>query len=160
MFLIYTGPGLRVPFAPMMDRRSVILAVLAPAMGASHSPVQVQKMAFLLDKEIAKYLGGPHFDFQPYDYGPFDKGVYDVLEELSKDGLVEVDSEPGLRWRRYRLTEAGQHEGSKILAKLDRRAGDYIKKVSKFIRSLSFEELVSAIYKAYPEMKVNSVFRG
>ncbi len=117
-------------------------------------------MVFLLDREIAKYLGGPHFDFQPYDYGPFDKGVYDVIEELSKGGLVEVGTEPGLRWRRYRLTEAGQQEGSKILAQLDRRASDYIKKVSKFIRSLSFEDLISAIYKAYPEMKVNSVFRG
>ena len=35
-----------------------------------------------------------------------------------------------------------------------------IEQVSKFVRSLSFEQLVSAIYKAYPRMKANSVFRG
>ncbi len=127
-------------------------------MGGAHSPVQVQKVLFLIDKEIPKLTGGPFFDFQPYDYGPFDKAVYDTLEELTRGGLV--DAAPGLRWRRYRLTDTGQQEGSKILGTLDRRASDYIKKVSKFVRALSFEDLVSAIYKAYPDMKVNSVFKG
>jgi len=157
--LVRTQSELEVLFASM-DRRSAVLAALAPAMGAAHSPVQVQKTLFLIDKEISKLIGGPFFDFQPYDYGPFDKAVYDVLEELTRAGLVEVEAGPGLRWRRYRLTAGGQREGSEILESLDRRASDYIKKISEFVRSLSFEDLVSAIYKAYPDMKVNSIFKG
>ena len=143
-----------------MDRKSVVLAALAPAVGGAHSPVQVQKLLFLIDREIPKFVGGPLFDFQPYDYGPFDREVYAVLEELTRSGMVEVQAAPGLRWRRYRLTDAGQQEGDKALASLDRRASDYVKKLSKVVRSLSFEDLVSAVYKAYPDMKVNSVFKG
>src|SRR5262249_3878533 len=125
-----------------------------------HSPVQIQKTLFLIDTEIPKLVGGPYFDFQPYDYGPFDKDVYDALEELTRGQLVEVDTAAGLRWRRYRLTDAGQEKGMKALQSMARPARQYITDVSKFVRSLSFDQLVSAIYKAYPEMKVNSVFRG
>jgi hypothetical protein len=35
-----------------------------------------------------------------------------------------------------------------------------IKILSEFVRKLSFSELVSAIYKEYPEMKKYSIFRG
>lgn len=35
----------------------------------------------------------------------------------------------------------------------------YIGKVSTFVRTRSFNDLVSAIYKAFPEMKANSIFR-
>jgi len=38
-------------------------------------------------------------------------------------------------------------------------AKDYIGRVSQFVRSLPFAELVSAIYTAYPEMRQNSVFQ-
>jgi len=129
-------------------------------MGGLHSPVQVQKALFLIDRQIPKLIGGPFFDFRPYDYGPFDKDVYDTLEELAREGLVAVEAAPGMRWRRYRLSEAGQEEAQRVIRSLDPRAGDYIAKVSKFVRTLSFEQLVSAIYKAYPDMKVNSVFKG
>lgn len=143
-----------------MDRRAVVLAALAPALGAAHTPVQVQKLLFLIDREIPALLGGPLFDFQPYNYGPFDKSVYSTLESLARDGMVEVEEAPGLRWRKYRLTEAGQEAGLMVLGRLDRRASNYIKSISTFVRSLSFEQLVAAIYKEYPEMKANSVFEG
>jgi hypothetical protein len=32
--------------------------------------------------------------------------------------------------------------------------------VSDWVRAQSFNSLVKAIYDAYPEMKVNSIFRG
>ena len=140
-----------------MDRKQVVLAALAPAMGGTHTPVQVQKILFLIDREIPKLIGGPVFHFEPYDYGPFDKDVYDELEALRKRGLVEVTE---VRYRRYRLTDAGQEAGQKALASLGNAASNYIKNVSGFVRKLSFDQLVSAIYKAYPEMKANSVFKG
>ena len=58
-----------------MTRKEVVLAALAPAKHAPHSPVQVQKLIFLIDRNIPREVGGPHFDFQPYNYGPFDKAV-------------------------------------------------------------------------------------
>lgn len=68
-----------------MDREDLVLACLAPAKGALHSPVQVQKMFFLIDRNISEDIEGPLFDFHPYDYGPFDKAVYETLEKLAQN---------------------------------------------------------------------------
>lgn len=140
-----------------MDKSRLVLAALAASNGDSHSPVQVQKLLFLIDKEIPGYTEGPHFDFVPYDYGPFDKDVYRTLDLLAFVGLVETE-ESGRGWKRYRLTPEGQQRGEKALAELPANAHQYMQDVSKFVRSLSFADLVSAIYQAYPEMKANSVF--
>jgi uncharacterized protein len=140
-----------------MTRRELILAALAPAQGASHTPVQVQKLFFLIDKNIAPQVKGPHFNFQPYHYGPFDSDVYEELSRLAATGHVDIDQG---KWKTYRLTVAGQLEADKHLAKLDAKAAEYIRNISDFVRSLSFTKLVASIYKKYPEMRANSVFQG
>jgi uncharacterized protein len=140
-----------------MKREDLLLAALSPAKGDFYTPVQVQKLLFLLDREIPDLIGGQHFNFQPYNYGPFDKAVYMVLESLSLEGMVEINEDAG--WKRYRLTPLGQEKGNGLFETLDGSAKNYITKVSDFVRRLPFTELVRSIYKAYPEMKVNSVFR-
>ena len=142
-----------------MNRHQFVLAALAPAHGAPHSPVQVQKLLFLLDENIQDSAGGPHFNFEPYHYGPFDKEVYTVLQELATEGLVEIEPEPLQRWNMYRLTPEGQKAGEEILAVLPPAGRTYVTTVSGFVRSLPFAQLVAAIYKAYPHMKANSVFQ-
>jgi hypothetical protein len=119
-----------------------------------YTPVQVQKLFFLIDREAAHLVGGPHFDFRPYHYGPFDKEVYRALDSLALQGLAISAA------RSYGLTPTGQRQGAALLATLDTRARTYIEEVSAFVRRLSFASLVSAIYKAYPEMRVNSVFQA
>lgn len=141
-----------------MDRNSVVLAALSPAQGRSHSPVQIQKLLFLIDRNVSEKVAGPHFNFQPYDYGPFDASVYGVLEDLAKKGYVAITEQPGRRWKSYALTPDGQKLGQAALTKLDTKTQQYMAKLSEFVLSLSFAQLVSAIYKAYPEMKVHSVF--
>jgi uncharacterized protein len=140
-----------------MDQKEIVLIGLAPAKGAFHSPVQVQKLFFLLDTIIPNDINGPLFSFQPYNYGPFDKRVYEILESLAKEGYVEMVRSNS--WNNYRLTSKGQEEGEKLLNSLNEKPMKYIKAVSEFVRSLSFTELVTAIYRAYPEMRENSVFQ-
>ena len=142
-----------------MDRKLLVLAALAPAEGDSHTPVQIQKLLFLIDRQISDEVGGPYFDFQPYDYGPFDQEVYQVLEELISEDLIEVAEEPGRHWKKYSLTHMGQVSGEDAINSLKEPIRDYIQTLSNFVRSLSFPQLVSSIYKAYPEMRENSVFR-
>ncbi len=141
-----------------MDQKELALAGLAPAKGAYHSPIQVQKLFFLLDKNIPEIYGGPLFNFEPYNYGPFDKKVYQTLEELENEGLVDIDLKSVIRT--YKLTELGQTKGDKVLSDLPEVAQKFMVEVSNYVRKLSFNQLVSAIYKAYPEMRVNSVFQG
>lgn len=142
-----------------MERKEIILGALAAGNCDIHTPVQVQKLLFLIDKNVAQSIGGPFFDFQPYAYGPFDKQICDLLGLLNKEGDVEAIRNPSLKWVKYRLTAQGQMKGEDILNSLGTDAREYIIKLSKFVRSLDFAGLVSSIYKAYPEMRVNSVFQ-
>lgn len=140
-----------------MEKEKFMLAVMSLAGNRSLSPVQVQKLFFLLDREISNSINGPYFDFQPYDYGPFDKEVYTKLGELENKELVDVIA-PINSVRRYRLTTEGKEIGDKTFKELPENAQEYITKAVDFVSSLSFVDLVSAIYHKYPEMKVNSVF--
>ena len=139
-----------------MDKTSFVLAALAPAEGSRHSPVQVQKLLFLLDRECANMLDGPHFDFEPYSYGPFDAEVYRVLEALVDEGLVVISTDG--RVRSYALSPCGQKKADEVLGTLAAKAKNYIQRASTFVRERSFAALVASIYKAYPDMRENSVF--
>lgn len=143
-----------------MTRKELVLASMATCGGHTYTPVQLQKLLFLLDKRAAAELSGPHFNFKPYHYGPFDKAVYDELDVLEQHGLVEVIREPHLKLRKYRLRPEGEKVGVQSLEKLDVKTKDYVQKLSDFVRTTSFPQLVSAIYQAYPDMRVNSVFVG
>lgn len=141
-----------------LSRRDAVLAALSLARGAGFTPVQVQKLCFLLDREAASALGGPHFNFTPYHYGPFDHAVYEQLEELSAEELVSID-DTGHRLRRYALTPQGQAAGEAVASTLPPPVREYLGKLVEFVRGASFAQLVSAIYRRYPEMRVNSVFQ-
>jgi len=137
-------------------KEDIVQAVMSPAKCGEFQPVQMQKLLFLVDKNISKFLGGPFFDFKPYHYGPFDKEVYRALELLQIWGQVEINND--LARRRYRLTPEGLKEGEKTLSQLPSKVRTYIEETCSLVRRLSFAELVVAIYKAYPEMKEKSVF--
>jgi hypothetical protein len=142
-----------------MTRSEILLAGLAAGgENATYTPVQVQKLFFLLDREASLALGGPFFNFVPYDYGPFDQTVYAGLDELGRRDLAMVQHTG--RYRLYGLSQAGQGEGQRILATLDPAVRDYVAKVASWVRQLSFQQLVASIYNKYPEMKARSVFRG
>jgi DNA-binding PadR family transcriptional regulator len=114
----------------------------------------------LLDRQAPQNLGGPYFDFQPYDYGPFDARVYRDLERLSADGFVAIDRNPNTGWKTYRPTPEGLEKGRTALGALDQPVQAYVRRLSAWVRSISFAELVSAIYDHFPEMKAKSVFRA
>ena len=143
-----------------MERPEFVLAAMAPAGTDPYSPVQIQKLLFLLDMNVADATGGPHFNFEPYDYGPFDLAVYEALQDLQTAGLVEIIPGQGLKPRSYRLTMRGWAYGKRHLATLPADIKKYAEDLVASIRSMSFAELVSAIYRLYPEMHENSVFSG
>ncbi len=142
-----------------MDKTQLMLAALSTSDGEELTPVQVQKLLFLIDRNIGQELGGTGFKFEPYDYGPFDASIYEVLRTLESSGLASSTS-TAKGWKKYSLTATGSEAGKQYLNASPERAREYIERVSEFVRKSSFSTLLSSIYKAYPEMKVNSVFRG
>lgn len=140
-----------------MNRREILLAALASGSREEFSPVQLQKMMFLIDRNIGKTLSGPFFSFEPYDYGPFDVGVYNEFSSIAQEQLGDVAGYGS--YRRYRLNAEGRRRAQKVLDTLTPEYRQYIQKIAHFVQSLSFGALVSTIYKYYPDMKVNSVFK-
>src|SRR5258708_4475977 len=59
-----------------MDRRELVLALLASSEGRQYTPAQLQKAAFLVTRNMPQIVQGTGFHFVPYDYGPFDSDVY------------------------------------------------------------------------------------
>jgi hypothetical protein len=144
-----------------MNRRELVLAVLAASEGRPYTPVQIQKSVFLITENAPDIVDeGPDFDFQPFDYGPFDPDVYAEAQALANSGLVAIAPSDVGRWNTYAASDRGIAEGRNVLASLPQARREYVAEVSEWVRRLSFTSLVKSIYDAYPEMRVNSIFRG
>jgi hypothetical protein len=141
-----------------MERGDLVLAAMAPCGGYRFTPVQMQKLLFLIDRQIPEHVGGPHFHFEPYHYGPFDRAVYQELEKLAVRGLVAIDQSSAPRT--FALTAEGEAWGRAALNTLSVPGQDFVRRAATFVRDQSFSSLVSAIYKAFPEMRANSVFQS
>lgn len=142
--------------ATNMQRSDTVLAILASANGRPLTPVQLQKAAFLLDRNGV----ASGFHFAPYDYGPFDRGVYDEAAALARDGLVSINPAQWGRWNVYAATSEGIDAGEQLLRSLPEKHAKYIRDVVDWVRNQSFASLVKSIYQQYPEMRENSIFQG
>ncbi len=141
-----------------MNKKELLISALASGASEEFSPVQLQKLIFLIDSELSPQVGGAYFHFKPYHYGPFDVTVYEEFLKLELEGLCHTKGNG--KTRAYMITEPGKKYAKKILNSLSESQKKYISEVARFVQSLAFPQLVSSIYKAYPHMKVNSVFRG
>ncbi len=141
-------------------RQELVLAAMSAGNSSPDlSPVQAQKLFFLVDKNIAGLIDGPHFSFKPYDYGPFDSAVYAELDSLDAlYGYVQIERAGS--YRTYRLTGPGQARGRDALSRMAPSTADYLGRLKDWVKSLGFRDLVSAIYRDYPDMRVNSIFQG
>lgn len=144
-----------------MNRRDLILVTLAAGGGgATFDPAQVQKLFFLIDREASHLFGGPHFNFKPYDYGPFDRLVCDEMIAMKGIGFVRINSSEGYSpYSIYSLTSSGFEKGTLLLSRLDPSVQTFLRDTVKWVKSLSFKQLVAAIYRKYSDMKVNSIFK-
>ncbi|MBF0305157.1 MAG: helix-turn-helix transcriptional regulator [Alphaproteobacteria bacterium] len=142
-----------------MNRTEHVLATMATMPDAEYRPLHVQKLFFLMDRQVPEAIGGPRFNFTPYDYGPFDPQVYRELETLAQAGLIKIENRTS-RDRIYKLTEKGREAGVELRKAMDLKAQEYSKAIVSWMLPLRFDEIVRAVYQSYPEMRSNSVFRG
>lgn len=122
------------------------------------SPVRLQKSLFLLGKEFPRIVGKNYYEFIPYNYGPFCAKIYDDVGALISKGFVEEKGIAKQTWSEYFITPAGRkYVGQLPLDRIEDARG-YLFQVIEWAQGLMFQELISAIYKAYPEYKKHSVF--
>ncbi len=144
-----------------MMSRDWSLLVIAAAGGKHLQPVQLQKALFLLSQNLSQQQlrVRSFYEFAPHDYGPFSSQAYRDADALEAQSLAHVDRPPVTRYKLYSVTEEGLKRARELRAELQPSVVKYLDAVVEFTRRLSFNQLVSAIYKAYPAMKANSVFK-
>jgi uncharacterized protein len=125
-------------------------------------PIRFQKGLFLFARraqvpERSKYV------FRPYNYGPTSTGIYDDLDHLVDEGLLEPVPVPGKNWLRYKPTEVTFSKGKQILKQAeDEKLADAAQElfdIKQDVSSVGFNELLELVYAEHPEFAVNSIFR-
>lgn len=144
-----------------LSKREWTLLATALADGEPLSPVQLQKTLFLFGRLLPSGTTGEEFyQFFPHNYGPFCPEVYDDARKLAEEGFVAIGRAPGASYSQYTATPEALQEVEGLLARLPGEATDLVKRIVAWAQSQSFCGLVTAIYRQYPEFKVNSIFSG
>lgn len=142
--------------------RDWLLLLLALESTRSLDPVRLQKGMFLLAEESGVDVG-ERYVFRAYDYGPFSSQIYEDIEGLLTEGLVESQPAPGYRWSRYAITNQGLAEARAFVARMDERnlvIARWLAETKVNVLSKSFADLLSYVYQRHPEYAVNSVFNA
>lgn len=139
-----------------MERKHWTLLAVAAAGGERVSPAQLQKVLFLLGRELPASVGPGYYEFRPYNYGPFDSSVYADAQALAEEGLINVNRP--YRWDEYAATPKGMNVAKQVRGDASPSAVAYLEKVVHWARSLTFQDLVRAIYARYPETRAKSIF--
>jgi uncharacterized protein YwgA len=142
-----------------MENKEVLLLVVASANGEGLSPLQLQKSLFLVGQCGLPELPTDFYEFVPYNYGPFNPAIYGDANSLAEEGLLEFINVPGQRWSKYATTPAGLARAEEIKGDISSEYSKYIRDVVDWVLSLTFSELLRAIYTEYPEFRRNSVFQ-
>ena len=140
----------------MAHRKDWLLLAIACTADGKLSPVQSQQAMFLLSEEAGARITRPFYSFHPYNYGPFDATIYRDVDNLQQDGLLRIVHTE--RFAAYQITPAGLNHAGQLRGSLDERATDYLERVVVWIKSLSFDTILEAIYEKYPKYKKNAGF--
>lgn len=144
-----------------MKARDWTLLVIAATEPKPLQPVHLQKTLFLLERRLTpkKLQVKRFYHFEPYDYGPFCSQIYSDAEALADEGLVRIDQPVFQSYRLYSVTAVGKAKAQTLRDQLNPGVKDFLDRLVAWASPLSFKQLVSVIYREFPDMKVKSVFQ-
>lgn len=149
-----------------ITKQNLTMMLLGMAYPNYLSPVQLQKAVFLSQKALEEgHWAGvlqDQYEFYPYDYGPFCRDIYDDLcsLEIAKFAQISLARGPMSVFKIYGATETGVGFAKDIEKSVPAPVRDHWKLLVDWVRSQSFASLVGSIYRKYPDMAINSVFKG
>ena len=139
-----------------MKRADILMKIIAAAEGEPLTPAQLQKVAFLLGRKYQDSLSDDYYSFRKYDYGPFCADVYGDAEQLEREGKVSITINRRGGWREYSSTVRGYKTDIEGIPK---EISAFIDEKVSWAKTLTFQQLVRAIYMEFPEYRENSVFQ-
>jgi uncharacterized protein YwgA len=132
-----------------MNKEDFILKILSLTPDVSFSPIQIQKLFFLLEKRIGN--DAKYFKFIPYHYGPYDEDLSSLIHDLEKREQITSSTIDGIK-------HYGINNPVDIKNFLDDRKKTFIsQELIPFIKSKKILDLCYSIYKEFPDMAKRSV---
>jgi len=129
----------------VLARQKVLISILQEA-GGQASRVQLMKWAFLLGMETLSQGGSSYYHFVPYLYGPHSFSLYQEIDALLRDGVLEVQKE-SLKWK---LQDSFQKE---ILLPTSLKTD--LRYIMNKYGSMKNSQLIDIIYDRYPWFTIN-----
>lgn len=103
---------------------------------------------------------GRVYELMTYNWGPYSFEIYDDLELLHGNGLVERVPVPVKSWSKYRRTAAGDERVRILNSRAYNKVAKYLNIVKDAVtKEQTFNSLLRKIYRAYPECATKSLFR-
>jgi uncharacterized protein YwgA len=143
----------------MKPRDRLLLFVALDGAPDGLDPIRLQKGMFLFSQDPVS-TEDEKYQFVPYNYGPMSARIYNDLELLEADGLVESVAVKGQSWARYSATKEGLIRARELLAlEPSESVARRLHAIKKDVASKSFSAVLEDVYDRYPEYAINSVFR-
>jgi hypothetical protein len=126
-------------------------------------PVRLQQGLFLFSRcpgvsPRSKYV------FEPDVYGAISDELYEDLDRLVYERLLELVPVKGAHWSLYKPIDATFERAKRILrqAEADDLVGAtrQLAEIKQYVSSVGFGELLERVYTEHPEFAANSVFHG
>jgi len=139
------------------ERQAILLALLYYSHVVLKKPAMLtftMKETFLLQREAGLDLG---YEFIPYKYGPFTKEVYEDIEELEKNLLVEkIKSSRDIEKTEVTISEDFKDWVEKLIDKLPENHKTLIQSYVQKYGILSYNELIDYVYSKYSKFTTKS----
>ena len=130
------------------EAKKLVLLVLELAGGRIITDTRMQKLAFLVNQEVFKWV-----KFEANDYGPYSKELMKAVYKLEKEKkLIYVWDNDGLS--KYYLTEEGKKDAENLLKELKREDEDKLNRATEIIQTYKdapIPYLLAYVYKYYPK---------
>lgn len=142
--------------AKISERAKWVLALLHAVGGTVKGSIRLQKLFFLMKRELG--IQELPYNFSPYQFGPFSRDILDDVADLENAGLIEVKKEI------FEPTLAGDYlvsrtfslasKGSKLAEEFYKGMPENVKKVLSELErfnKMGLTELLKYVYTKYPK---------
>jgi len=141
-----------------MDILLLLLFAEGPT-GRINEPVEgktrLQKELFLSQKKLKSHGVSRPYAFRPYRYGPYCKEIYNDIEWLKRNNIVEEKSylnSFGGVLRQFKLSPQGIQETREMIKKRDLSSHyNIIREVKRDFNSMNVVELVEFTHREYAD---------
>jgi hypothetical protein len=146
-----------------MIARSEWLILLTALEGAPGGldPVRLQQSLFLFSRCPGVPLRSK-YAFEPGVYGAISDELYEDLDRLVEERMLEPEPVKGAHWSLYKPIDATFERATRILRRAEADdlvdAARQLAQIKQYVSSVGFGELLERVYAEHPEFAANSVF--